>query len=237
MRPGELAARSRQQAAENDGAVLWVLVRAGDVGLRPGQELAGLAGVASRTTSEVVSRLVDRGLAKRDGRRRVWATVAGRSEAGAGTPGVSLAPALEAMLACFPAEALRAFVRLQLSAVPARWHLADVHSGGWPGFIAFGPTKSGKTAVASAVCRVYDLVERRAIQKAFRQTPGSLVGRRERDGASATGWRVESSPLVAMPYLAVDEWDKASREVQQAAGGLLLGATVDELRERSARRE
>ena len=80
-------------------------------------------------------------MAKRDGKRRVWATDAGRGEAGAGVPGVSLAPALDAAIGCFPTEALRAFVRLLLAAVIARWHLAGEYDSGWPGFIAIGPTE------------------------------------------------------------------------------------------------
>ena len=225
----QLAARKQLEAAANNEAVLSVLAAAGDAGVAPGRELAGLATLPGRTTSEVVSRLVTRGLARRDGKRRVYATEAGLSEAGAGTLGLSLAPALDLALACFPAEALRAFARLQLAAVPARWHLSAEHADGWAGFISLGPTSTGKTSVAKLVCRIYGLEELTAIKAAFRQTPGSLVGRRERDAGSATGWRAEPSPALELPYLCVDEWDKAPRDVQAAAGGLLMGDTADEL--------
>ena len=163
----------------------------------------------------MVARSEERGLARRDGKRRVWATDAGRGEAGAGVPDVGLAPALDAAIGCFPTEAQRGFVRLQLAAVIARWHLAGEYSTGWPGFIAIGDSKTGKTAVASLVARVYGLSELQAIRSAFRET--------------ATGWRVERSPTLALPYLCIHEWLRASRELQAAAGGLLLGATADEL--------
>jgi hypothetical protein len=142
MRSDELAAHSRRQAAENNDVVLRVLVRAGDGGLRPGQELADLAGLAPSTAKVALRRLIDRGLANRDGKRRVWATTAGRAEAGAGTPGLSLLPALDSALKCFPAEALRAFLRLQLAGVVARWHLAGEYADGWGGFAAVGHTRS-----------------------------------------------------------------------------------------------
>ena len=229
MSPDQLAARSRATGAGNERTVLAVLAAAGAAGVRPGRDLADLTGLAQRTLTAVVARLEERGLAKRDGKRRVWATDAGRGEAGAGAPGVWVAPALDAAIGCFPTEAQRAFVRLQLAAVIARWHLADEYSTGWPGFIAIGDSKTGKTAVASLVAHVYGLSELQTIRSAFRETPGSLVGRRERDGQSATGWRVERSPALALPYICIDEWPRASRELQAAAGGLLLGATADEL--------
>lgn len=225
----ELAARSLAAAAENERRVLAVLATAGAAGVRPGRDLADLTGLAGRTLSDLVARLEGRGLAKRDGKRRVWATDAGRGEAGAGVPGVSLGSALDAAIDCFPAEQVRAFVRLLLAAVIARWHLASEYDAGWPGFILPGPTATGKTSVAAFVCRAYGLVELEAIRASFRETPGSLIGRRVADAAGATGWRVERSPMLALPFVCIDEWGRASRELQAAAGGLLLGATADEL--------
>jgi hypothetical protein len=228
MRPDELAARSRRQAAENDDVVLRVLVRAGDAGLRPGLELADLAGLAPRTASEVVGRLVARGLAKRDGKRRVWPTVAGQVEAGAGMPGVSLLPALDSAVACFPVEGLRATVRLQLAAVVARWHLAGEYPTGWGGFVAGGPTKTAKTSVAQFVCRVYGLDERRVIRVLQDETPGTILGRRLRDSDSPTGFRLGSPPLLDLCYVTLDEFEKAPPDVKAAAGLLLLGSTTAE---------
>jgi hypothetical protein len=76
---------------------------------------------------------------------------------------------------------------------------------------------------------VYGLVDSQAIKVAQWETPGSLVARRDRDSRAATGWRVNRSPPLGLPYLCVDEWEKAALAVQAAAGGLLLGNAVDEL--------
>jgi hypothetical protein len=229
MSSEELAARNREIGAETDHALLVQLALAGDAGLRPGREIAELLGVSLRTASRSLGRLVDRGVAARDSLKRAWATPAGRSEVGARVSGLELAPTLDVALACFPSEALRAFIRLQLAAVPARWHLVSQYSTGWPGFIAPGPTGTGKTSVAMFVCRVYGLVDSHAIKVAQWETPGSLVARRDRDRKATTGWRVKRSPALASPYLCVDEWEKAALAVQAAAGGLLLGNAVDEL--------
>jgi len=49
------------------------------------------------------------------------------------------------------------------------------------------------------------------------------------DRASPTGYRVERSPALELPYLCIDEYDKSPREVRTAAGALLLGTSVAEL--------
>ncbi len=228
MKPNELAERSRTAAAENNATVLSALAGAGDAGLRPG-ELAASVGLPERTVRETVGRLVDLGLVLRDGKRKLWATAAGRSEVGAGTPGLALAPTLDAAIGCFPAEAQRAFVRLLLSAVIARHHLVDEHADGWAGFIALGPSKTGKTSIAKLVCRVYGLDELQAIKLAQDETAGSLVARRERDADTDTGYRVRSSPLLELPFATIDEWDKALEPVKSAASRLLLGHTATEI--------
>jgi hypothetical protein len=221
-----LGARSRAIGEANDRKVLQVLVSAGPAGVRAGRDLADLADLRPRTTTAAVARLVEQRLAKRHGNKRVFATPAGRSQVGAGLPGLSLAPALETAIACFPAEAMRAFVRLLLSAVVARWHLADEYDSGWPSFISLGDTKTGKTAIARFVGAVLGLDRLRAIVDAQRETRGSLIGRRVQDGA---GWRVERSPILDLPFVCIDEWDKGPQALQAAAGGLLMGDTVDEL--------
>jgi hypothetical protein len=222
------AARKREQGATNERTVLAVLDDAGDRGL-PGRELAARAGLPQRTTNAVVARLADRGLVRREGKRRVYITAAGRSERGAGVPGLALVPTLDVALSYFPAEALKAFARLLFSAVVARWHLADEYDDGWPGFIAWGPTKTGKTSVAKLVCRVYRLDERRAIRVVQKETARGILGRRVRDSSSATGFRVERALPLDLPLLTLDELDKAPPDVKAACGALLLGTTVAEV--------
>jgi hypothetical protein len=221
-----LGARSRAIAAANERKVLEVLASAGPAGVRAGRDLADLADLSQRTMTAAVERLVKQRLAKREGNRRVFATPAGRSQVGAGLPGLSLAPALETAIGYFPAEAMRGFVRLLLSAVIARWHLADEYDSGWASFISLGDTKTGKTAIARFVAEVLGLDRLRAIVDAQRETRGSLIGRRVQDG---TGWRVERSAILDLPFVCIDEWDKGPQALQAAAGGLLMGDTVDEL--------
>lgn len=221
-----LIARSQAEASENDEAVLAVLTAAGEEGLKPGALFARLE-LSDRTVRNVLSRLEERRLIRRDGKRRIWASAAARSESAADLS-PPLAPALERAIGHLPAEPLRAMTRLQLSAVPVRWHQAETRSSGWCGFISLGPTKTGKTSIAALVCRVFGLDERTAVRVAQTETPGSMVGRRQPDRAHPSGYRFDRSPLLDLPYVCVDEWDKAPKDVKSAASGLLLGNTVIE---------
>ncbi len=84
-----IAERSRQAGLENERRVLGVLAAAGDVGLEPGVTVARAA-MPAQTYRGVIARLESRGLVRREGKRRVFATQAGIIEAGAGVPGVDL---------------------------------------------------------------------------------------------------------------------------------------------------
>jgi len=188
--------------------------------------VASRTGLPARTAREAISRLEALGLASRDGKKRVWATSAGRSEAGAGVPGVQLTPALAEAIACFPTEAHRACARLLLSGIVARHHLGERHTDGWGGFIVLGPTQTAKTSLATFACRVFGVDPLRAVTLAPDETPGSLFVRRTQ---SKDGWKVQVSPRLQLPFLCLDEWDKADEEVRREAGKLLLGHTVLEL--------
>lgn len=59
--------------------------------------------------------------------------------------------------------------------------------------------------------------------------PGHCSYAASRDRVSKTGYRVERSPALELPYLCVDGYDRAPREVKAAVGGLLLGTSVAEL--------
>jgi hypothetical protein len=225
----DFAAAKRKEARENNCRVLAVLVRAGEAGLLPGVELAELAGIPPRTATRALGRLIGLGLARRNGLKRAWATTAGYAEFGAGTPALSLLPALRPALEYLPAEVLRAFTRLQLAAVPARWHLADTYASGWGGFVAAGLTKTCKTSIAKLVCRVYGLDELQAIRSLPHETPGSVLGRRIRDRASQSGYRLQVAPQLELSYVCLDELERAKPGVKAAAGALLLGTTRAEL--------
>jgi predicted transcriptional regulator len=80
-----LAAARRDQAALNETRVLAVAVAAGASGLTPAQ-LADRAGLPARTARAVVARLVERGLVRREGKRRLWATRRGAEQAAVEPP-------------------------------------------------------------------------------------------------------------------------------------------------------
>ena len=56
-------------------------------------------------------------------------------------------------------SALRAMVRLMLSAACARYHLRQARPGGHLSGISAGPTQRGKTLAAAIICRALGLDE------------------------------------------------------------------------------
>lgn len=223
--PGPLPQSASQlrlaEARANDAAVLRWLTLAGDAGLRSA-DLADRTELPRRTVQAVVQRLVTRGLAARDGQRgAVRATVAGRSQAGAGVPGAALGAALEAAIDYFPTEAQRAFLRLLLSGIVARVHMASTYPDGWGGFIVTGPTKTAKTSLARFACRVFGIDERLAIRVLRDETPGSIFARRHQGQGGA--WEARPSSLLQLPFLCLDEYDKAPEEGRREAARLLQG--------------
>ena len=211
------------EARKHDARVLAQLIAAGDSGLRPG-ELAGQTNLPRRTLSRAAARLKAAGLARRDGKRRIWATALAQSQTQTDAP--SFLPALQASIACFPAEAQRAFVRLLLSGITARWHLSARYPDGWGGFVLLGPTKTGKTSIAQYACRIFSLDSFASIRPLMQETPGSIFGRRVQTAGKQ--WRLETSRLLELPFACLDEWDKADEDVRRAAGKLLLGQSVAE---------
>lgn len=218
--------RKRAEGQRNDGLVLAALAGAGDAGLRSG-ELAAKTRLPARTQARSVGRLVDLGLVVRDGKRgAVRATVAGLSQVGAGTPGLAVGAALEPAVDRFPAEAQRAFARLLLSAIVARHRLAGEYLNGWGGFIVIGPTKTAKTSIATFACQVFGIGSE-ALRILRDETPGSISGRRQQ--ISGGQWKAAPSPLLGLPFLCLDEYDKAPEEIRREAARLLLGQTEVEL--------
>ena len=216
-----LVERRRAEAEANDAAVLSALVARGEAGASVA-ELAAATGLNDRRSREVVRRLVERRLARRDG-RRVVATPAGRQAAHATTrPGVgeALAFALEAL----PAEGLRAAFRLLASTTLARAHLRHEVRSAWPALLAAGPTKTGKTLLGEGICALFGLERSQALRLVPSETEHSLWGRRER-GAEGT-WHVEPAGALSAAFLVLDEWDKASPEVRRATLRLVQGETV-----------
>jgi DNA-binding transcriptional ArsR family regulator len=216
----ELIERRAAESARNDAAVLAALGEAGDRGLSAA-ELAARTGIAARTVTRRLAELAGRGLVVRDGQRGpVRLTAAGHAESGA-SAAPQLAGGLDGPVAMLPSEAHRAMLRLMLSAVVARRHLLSRYPTGWPGFIAIGDTKQGKTTLAVACCRVFGIPERKAIKLVQRESPGSLFARRRQ--VTGGSWTVNRAPLLDMPFACLDELDKADAPLMAAALALLQG--------------
>jgi hypothetical protein len=117
--------------------------------------------------------------------------------------------------------ALRAMIRLMLSAACARYHLSKAQPGGHLSGIAAGPTQRGKTLAAVVVCRALGLNEVASIRQAGREAELSLWGRRSQEPGGR--YVLTPSPVLAMPFVALDELDKASGSLLKAALRLLQG--------------
>ncbi len=76
-------------------------------------------------------------------------------------------PKLKKLIDILPTELHRAFFRLLLSGITAKYHLSDVYDDGYPAFILGGETKSFKTALAKVVCRLLGLKPEKNIYPLF----------------------------------------------------------------------
>ncbi len=206
----------------NEKAVLTVLVHAGGAGLAPAQ-LAEQAGLPASTLRAAVARLEGRHLVGREGKRRIFATAAGRAEAASHLPGTSLEGGIEASINLLPSEALRAWVRLVLSAAIARHHLRSIRPYGWPSGIAVGPTKTGKSTAALVVIHALGLDPAGAIRPVSGETERSLLGRREQ--LPGGRWRLIPAEPLTLPALVLEEWDhnKTDTAVRRAVLKLAQG--------------
>ncbi len=178
-------------------------------------ELGRLAGVGKSVQAAHIkdlsaARLVDAT------NREVRITPLGQSYAGAEGPALSAGAGLDLALAPFPPWH-RAFLRLLISAVVARWHLAEAWADAqWPGFVVLGGTKVGKSAMADWMCRMLGLELAQAVRILRTETKGGLLGR-------VRGDRFVASALVDLPFVCFDEFDKAEEELKKEALVYMLG--------------
>ncbi len=184
------------------------------------EALAAAVGMPVRSMRRALDRLGEAGLV-RQRTRGVW-TLTGAGHRAALVPTVPEAAASIAVLDDLPAEH-RAMLRLIEDAVIVRRALRDVYPGNWPGFVAVGPTKSGKTLVGSLAARRFGLDPLDAVRQLQMETPGSLLARRIQTGADT--WTSVPSPLLAAPLVILDEFDKAAPKLQRAAFAYLAGTS------------
>jgi len=216
--PAKAALRPRGRAAAKlrDGQVLDVLA-----GGPAGSELiAQRTGINRRTVQHRLLRLGEQGLVEESPRGTFRISGAGQARVLAARQPVLVSAPEPGALARLPAEH-QAFIRLISDAIVARRALAAVHTSNWPGFVILGPSKTGKTLIAQLVCRRFALDPTLHIRVLPRETSGSIWGRRAAEPGG--GWRFEAAPLLAAPFVALDEFDKATPEVQRAAHAYLQG--------------
>jgi DNA-binding MarR family transcriptional regulator len=205
---------SRAIGRENEGRVLEAL--AGVPCASPG-ELGDAASLPARTLSDVLGRLEARGLLTRT-KAKVELTAEGRALA---TSLPSLAPlgslddAADELLPPWHA----AWARLMADAVVARHAFPDrpLH----PSFVAFGPSRTGKSTAVSFVLSILGLPDTGHVYQTSALTPGELLGRRT--PTSGRDWVFEPSPLLDLELLCLDEYADADSDVRRAARKLLQG--------------
>lgn len=187
------------------------------VGETRSEALAAAVDVPVRSMRRALARLRAAGLVAQ-GKRGEWAlTGAGRRAALTATvpePTASLA-----LLDELPTEH-RAMLRLIEDAVVARRALRDVYPSNWPGFVLYGPTKSGKTLIGQLAGRRFALDPDTATIDLEVASESSLLGRLEQDPGRV--WRRTASPL-AWPLVVLDKYSKAPRELRPVIFAYLAG--------------
>jgi predicted transcriptional regulator len=117
-------------------------------------------------------------------------------------------PNLKKLIDLLPTELHRAFFRLVLSGVIAKYHLSDVYDDGYPAFILGGETKSFKTALANVMCKLLGLKPEENIYPLFSAIAGEFGIRRFRD--KGDNFHIAASPLFKQSFVCLDEFDKVT---------------------------
>ncbi|MFC2122685.1 hypothetical protein ACFLRP_03265 [Bacteroidota bacterium] len=118
-------------------------------------------------------------------------------------------PKLKKLIDMLPTELHRAFFRLLLSGITAKYHLADAYDDGYPAFILGGETKSFKTALANVVCRLLGLKPEDSVYALFSAIAGEFGIRRFRTKGN-DHYSIAASPLFKQPFICLDEFDKVT---------------------------
>lgn len=234
--------------------VLATLAAAGENGIVP-VELARAVAADPSSARRSVSQAVGRGLARREGTGtaiRVFITAEGAAAA-SGQDAAQPAPAdaagqsqpvspaaaaqlpdngkrlpdLDKAIAPLP-PLLQAMIRWLLAAVVFRHHCRASRPDGHPGGILAGPTNVGKTVAAKVVARALGLDPAEVVIEPAKQPDGALWGRTVSQPGGK--YAFQPAPLLASPFVCLDELGDATGARQVAALRLLQGRareTVD----------
>jgi len=205
----------RAAGADRDTPLLHLLA-AGESG---SEALAMGLHIPDRTARWRLARLRDAGLIESP-TRGTW-TLTGAGQRAVLTTTIPEPTASIVVLDTLPTEH-QAVLRLIEDAVIARRALYDVYPSNWPSFYLTGPAKSGKTLVGDLAARRFGLDPVAQRHLLLRETRGSLLGRRGQTGPAI--WQTVPSK-VSGPVITIDEFDKASTELREAAFVYLEGAS------------
>jgi hypothetical protein len=153
-------------------------------------------------------------------RTLVKLTAAGWARFGGLGPGEAGA-VLDRVLDGWPPEH-HAFITLLVCSTIARHHLGTLYPSGHLGFIAIGETGTGKTSPGLFACHLFgfDAVDHTLQLPA--ETGGSVLGRREQV-PGCPGYRLVTNPAADLPFVLLDEFDKADGPTQRRTWPYMLG--------------
>ena len=116
-------------------------------------------------------------------------------------------PGLKKLIDMLPSTLHRAFFRLAICGVIAKYLLFQIYDDGYPGFIMGGRTRGFKTALGNVLCRVFGLRPEKNIYPLYLATPGEFGVRRLRSKAKR-GFDFSESPYFNESFMVFDEFDK-----------------------------
>jgi len=188
------------------------------VGPLPTENLLEAVAHPRRTVYHHLHKLQAAGLVRQP-RRGLWElTGKGRAFLSSLGPPLEGFSDLKRVLEPMP-EGFQALVRLALSAVVAKQKLFENFETGWPGFIVWGSTGLGKTFVGRVVGKLLGLGD--VVKDCRTATERELLSRRVLVGSGR--YAVVRSPYLDLPFLVLDEADKAQGEVRRGVFQLLQG--------------
>ena len=188
---------------------LLLALREGPQGL---QSLTALAGINYNTLRQRIDKLSRYGYLGKSGYGKNSLTDKGRrfvDELSSPVAPDFNDPGLKKLIDMLPSELHRAFFRLVICGVIAKYLLFELYDDGYPGFIIGGRTKGFKTALAKVVCRVFGLSPDKNIYPLYVATPGEFGVRRFRS-KGAKGFDISESPYFNESFMVFDEFDKVS---------------------------
>lgn len=115
-----------------------------------------------------------------------------------------------------------AYVEMMASAVVARHHLYETRTAFHPAFMTIGETGTGKTVLARILCRMCGFEDAMHIQIIGQKTVGELRGRRVN---TPMGWMYQVPEEMQVPFIAFDEYDKATIQKRDAVLHYFQGDT------------